>query len=231
MKYQGSKRLISKEILSIILKNRKPGQYYVEPFVGGANTIDKVEGLRIGSDINPYLIELLKALQNGWTPAINYTESEYNEIKNNKDFYPLELVGYFGFQLSYGSKFFAGWCRDNQGSRNHRFEAYQNVVKQAPNLKGIDLYCCDYMDLEIPLKSIIYCDPPYRGTTKYKTKNFDHNEFYGWCYAKALEGHNIFISEYDMPKEFDCIWQKQVSSSLTKDTGSRKAVEKLYTIL
>ena len=35
MKYQGSKNKIAKHILPIILKNRTPDQYYVEPFMGG----------------------------------------------------------------------------------------------------------------------------------------------------------------------------------------------------
>lgn len=36
MKYLGSKNKISHLLLPIILKNRKEGQYYVEPFMGGA---------------------------------------------------------------------------------------------------------------------------------------------------------------------------------------------------
>ena len=64
MKYMGSKNRIAKHILPIILKDRKENQYYVEPFVGGANIIDKVGGNRIGADINPYLIEFFKGLQN-----------------------------------------------------------------------------------------------------------------------------------------------------------------------
>ena len=44
MKYMGSKNRIAKHILPIILKDRKENQYYVEPFVGGANMIDKVQG-------------------------------------------------------------------------------------------------------------------------------------------------------------------------------------------
>jgi len=48
MKYMGSKSRHAKEILSIILKERKPDQWYVEPFVGGANVIDKVDGKRLG---------------------------------------------------------------------------------------------------------------------------------------------------------------------------------------
>ena len=42
MMYIGSKRRIAKEILAIILKDRRPNQTYVEPFCGGCNAIDKV---------------------------------------------------------------------------------------------------------------------------------------------------------------------------------------------
>ena len=63
MKYMGSKNRLAKELLPIILKDRKQGQWYVEPFVGGANMIDKVDGNRIGSDNNKYLIEALKMIR------------------------------------------------------------------------------------------------------------------------------------------------------------------------
>ena len=58
----GSKARIAKDILPIILANRKQGQHYVEPFVGGCNTIDKVNGNRIGADFNKYLIAMWKFL-------------------------------------------------------------------------------------------------------------------------------------------------------------------------
>lgn len=43
MKYLGSKNKIAKHLLPIILKDRKPEQYYVEPFMGGGNMIDKLK--------------------------------------------------------------------------------------------------------------------------------------------------------------------------------------------
>ena len=49
MKYMGSKARHAKEMLPIILKDRKEGQWYVEPFVGGCNMIDKVNGNRLES--------------------------------------------------------------------------------------------------------------------------------------------------------------------------------------
>jgi hypothetical protein len=33
---------------------------------------------------------------------------------------------------------------------------------------------------------------------------------------------------YNAPNDFECIWSKEMVSSLTKDTGSKKAVEKLF---
>jgi len=62
MKYMGSKNRIAKEILPIMLKERNQ-RTWVEPFVGGANLIDKVDGKRIGADINPYLIDALIAIR------------------------------------------------------------------------------------------------------------------------------------------------------------------------
>lgn len=59
MQYMGSKRRIANDILPIILENIQKDQYYVEPFVGGCNMIDKVKhSLKIGADNNQYLISM-----------------------------------------------------------------------------------------------------------------------------------------------------------------------------
>ena len=58
MKYMGSKARFTKEILSIVLKNRKPDQWYVEPFAGGMNVICEVQGKRIANDLHFYLIAM-----------------------------------------------------------------------------------------------------------------------------------------------------------------------------
>ena len=48
MKYMGSKARFAKYILPIVLEGRTEAQTYVEPFAGGMNMIDKVEGKQIG---------------------------------------------------------------------------------------------------------------------------------------------------------------------------------------
>lgn len=57
MKYMGSKNRFAKELLPIILKDRINGQHYIEPFAGGMNLIDKVDGKRIANEIKEYLID------------------------------------------------------------------------------------------------------------------------------------------------------------------------------
>lgn len=229
MKYMGSKNRISKHILPIILKERKLGQWYVEPFVGGGNLIDKVQGNRIGSDINPYVISALISIRDHLIdlPKNNteFTEKDYNNLRSNESYLH---TGYAGFAFSYGGKWMGGWGRDSKGERDYVAESYRNALKQAPKLKDVVLVNKSYLQLEIPKSSIIYCDPPYFGTTNYKT-NFNHNEFWEWCKLKGNEGHRIFVSEYSAPRDFTELWQGKLTSSLTKNTGSKYGVERLFT--
>ena len=62
MQYMGSKNRLAKELVPIIqsyITEKTKG--YLEPFVGGANMIDKIScDKKYGCDLNEYLIELLK---------------------------------------------------------------------------------------------------------------------------------------------------------------------------
>lgn len=239
MKYMGSKARHAKELLPIILANRKQGQWYVEPFVGGANMIDKVDGNRIGADINEYLIEMWKAVSSGWIPPELVTEDKYQEVRDNKD-NDKPLTSYIGFAMSFGGKWFGGYRRDIAGTKDdpelkafneseQSRKSYESLLKQQKKLLGVDFRHSSYQDIDVPTNSIIYCDPPYKDTTKYKD-TFDHELFYDWCRQKHKEGHQIFVSEYNMPDDFSCVWSKEVNNSLTKDTGSKKGIEKLFVL-
>ena len=86
MKYLGSKNRISKYISPILQQyiNENRITTYYEPFVGGANIIDKIDcSLRIGNDIHPQLIAMFLALQNGWNPPEHITEEEYQKINDS----------------------------------------------------------------------------------------------------------------------------------------------------
>jgi len=228
----GSKNRYAKELLPIILKDRNLYQWYVEPFVGGGNMIDKVSGnKRIGNDINTYVIALLNAIRDAMPFPKNVSEKEYNNVKANKDSFDAHIVGFVGFLCSYSGKWFGGYARGNDKNgkqRNYCEEAWRNITNQSCGLRGAIFTSGHYITMDIPVNSIIYCDPPYRNTTKYKDK-FNHIEFWEWCDKMVKDGHSVFVSEYNAPNGWNCVWEKTVNSSLTKETGSKRATEKLFT--
>jgi len=228
MKYMGSKRRIAKHILPIMLEHRTPGMTWVEPFVGGANLIDNVQGKRIGADINLYVIDALITIRDYVSdlPKNNreFTEADYKALRKTEEY---KYKGYAGFAFSYGGKWLGGWRRDGLNKRDYVNESYKNAINQSPKLQGVKLVHESYLDLQIPENSLIYCDPPYERTTKYKDV-FGHADFWQWCRAKANDGHIVFVSEYNAPDDFECVWQKEIATSLTQDTGSKKAAEKLF---
>ena len=236
MKYMGSKARIKNEILPLMLKNRTENQYFVDLMGGGMNLIDSVNGNRIANDLNFYLIEMWKELLKGWKPKKFYSREFYQEVKNNKEKFPPYLVGWIGFNCSYSGMFFngfAGVVETKIGTkRNYQEEALKNVMKQIESLKGIKFENKNYYEVEIPKKSIVYFDPPYKNTTKY-FRDFEHDFFYNYVRKLKNEGHQVFVSEYEMPSDFICIWQKEVKSSLSangKIGGSKNSIEKLFTL-
>ena len=71
------------------------------------------------------------------------------------------------------------------------------------------------------------CDIPYKGTKQYETsKDFNYEKFYNWC-RENKERYQIYISEYNMPEDFKCIWQKEVTNSMNT-TKTYKPIEKLF---
>ena len=222
----GSKARFAKHILPIVLEGRTDAQTYVEPFAGGMNMIDKVTGKRIANDIHTGLIEMWKALVCDWQPPLTVTEEQYRQMKADKTGYPIELLAYVGVN-SYGGKWFAGYCRDRGKQRDYWREHYNNIMKQVPNMKDVEFRNCSFTDLEIPPNSIIYCDPPYEGTTNYRT-NFNHSLFWDWCREKSKQGHKVYISEYNAPDDFVCVWQKNAVSTLGANT--KHSTERLFVL-
>ena len=249
MKYMGSKNRIAKNILPIILKNRTKDQYYIEPFVGGANMIDKVDGKRIGLDLNPYLISLFKGLQENKPLNFNIDKNlydkarnqYYNEIKglNSENNFSSFELGWIGFMASANGRFFEGGYSGKSITksgltRDYIKESINNILKQKENLIDIDFFNKDYRDFNYPNNSIIYCDIPYKDTKAYSfSKKFNYEEFYDWVRNMNNKGHEIFISEYSMPNDFKIIWEQEVKSSLSANNisgGNKTSIERLFVL-
>ena len=146
IKYVGSKNRLSKQLAPIIqsyidgMGERCNG--YWEPFVGGANMIDKIKfSHKYGSDSHKYLIALLRHIQQTTDDIPDtITENEYDTVRTNPDAYPDWYVGLVGF-CTFGSKWWGGYPRgfkaDGVTPRDITNEAIKNIKKQAPALKDV----------------------------------------------------------------------------------------------
>ena len=237
----GSKNRLSKDIVPIIQSYIDGGgvcKGYLEPFVGGANIIDKIKcNNKYGSDINKYLIALLDHISKDISDVpMKISEEEYQKVKNNKNNYEDWYVGLVGFCATFGAKFFGGYGREKDKNNKDKLksistERINNLIKQSPNLNNIHFKCCSFKELNHVKNYVIYCDPPYKGTTKYATKIFPYEEFYDWC-REMSKNNVVLISEYNMPDDFKCIWSKETITSLNNnrksDDNKNIRVEKLF---
>ncbi len=232
MKYLGSKNRIAKHILPIMLKeaNERGITTWVEPFVGGANMIDKVPSncQRIRIDYNAHTIEALIAIRD-LVDELPYslTEEEYKSLKGSE---PEPIKSWLRFVASFGGKFENGYARE-KGSDETTFIGYgkRSAQKQSPNLQGVELICGSYDDYSDFENCLLFLDPPYFQTTSYKTGAFDHPKFWDWC-RKMSEKNSVFISEYQAPDDFECVWQGEVKTNFAsqRSEATHKAVEKLF---
>ena len=242
MKYMGSKSRIAKYIVPIIQKYIDENRIttYFEPFVGGANVIDKIQCKnKYGSDKNKYLIALLQHVQSGKPLYDTVSKELYDKVRdafNNGDTSQFEdwEVGNIGFLASFNGRWFdggyarPGWENTKNGLRYRDYynEAKNNLLKQVSDLSNIKFKCCDYLDTH-PKKAVVYCDPPYKGTKQYaNSTEFDYDLF--WETMRKWSKNNIvIISEENAPDDFMCIWEKPVSRSI-KAADKSKSIEKLF---
>ena len=242
MKYMGSKSRIANKIVPIIqsfIDEYNP-QFYLEPFCGGCNVIDKIRFTRkIASDKNYYLIALLNNLDKlDELPQDFISKEEYDKVRNVyrgidkktklEDWY----IGAIGFLASFNGRFFdggyAGLAVSNGKTRNYYNECLRNLLAQKPLLqKDITFHCTDYTTWSFIHNSVIYCDPPYAGTKQFSiSKDFNYATFWDWC-RRMSDDNIVLISEENAPSDFKCIWSQNVKRTI-KVKDKQNKVEKLF---
>ena len=230
----GSKARIAKYILPIMKEYLNGSNYFVDAFCGGCNLIDKLDyPNKIANDQNQYLIALFSGLLDGEVDKMPYIGKEtYMQCRADNSLFTDFQIGYIGFVCSVNGKFFNGFsgkCETKGGFRDYQSEAKRSLLKSKEALADVVFTSVNYASIVLPSGSVIYCDPPYQNTTSYKGVSFNHEEFWQWCRDMSAKGHKVFVSEYQAPEDFTCIWEKPVTNSLNT-TKTYKPIEKLFTI-
>lgn len=240
MVYMGSKAKYSKYIVPILQAeiDKTKADTYIECFVGGANIIDKINcDNRYGYDRSETLIALLNqaALDFSALPKDGNREM-WDEgkayVKDGKPLTTMSLadVGAIEFFASFSNGGFPRGYAKNSSTRNYYQEAYRNMEKQAPNLKGIIFRCQNYWELDPSTAgAVIYLDPPYANTKFYgyaSEPRMDYEHFWNW--VRELSNRNsVFVSEQIAPEDFEIIWEQECKRTAGKD-NTFKAIERLY---
>lgn len=241
MVFMGSKAKYADEIVPILQKiiDNNNIKLYIEPFVGGANIIDKIRcEKRIGYDRSETLIALLKQAQEDFSKVLNNpTREKWDEGKAYvKDKIPLSTmtladVGAMEFLASYcNGGFPRGYGYTMSGGEKKFLSAYNNLKEQASKFQDIDFFCADYTNLSNNVtNALIYCDPPYQGTKQYQyasVSKMDYLQFWNW--VRELSQNNlVIVSEQTAPDDFECIWERKVNRTMNKE-NKFKAIEKLF---
>ena len=233
MKYMGSKKRIAKFILPIMLAEAEKNRLttWVEPFVGGANMIDKVPDTfeRVGYDLNEHVIHALIDIRDNADSLPDEVSEEY--FRSLIDTPAKSITSWVRCACAYSGRFGNGYARQGKNPRYKKTiaqEGKNNALKQSPKIQNVQFICDSYENLDFE-NCLIYCDPPYEGTTSYKTGAFDHTKFWNWC-RKMSEKNLVFVSEYKAPDDFECIWQGEVKTNFASNRkeATHKAVEKLF---
>lgn len=252
MRYQGSKLKIAKHFLPIITKDLYgTDRIFVDLFAGGMNVVDKIDHpIKVANDLNPYVIALWRDIQVNGDKNIpsSVSEEEYNRAKqqvlykNRENNFTYVQLGFIGACCSHGSGWFNGYAHYNQKKKeDHIKEARSGLCKQIDKFKHLDktrFMCNDYREVIYRFKPeeinrmVIYCDPPYANTKKYET-DFDNNAFWDWVreMGRMYPGCKIYISEYNAPSDFTCIWSKDVPDGMgttKKGEKQNRKIEKLF---
>lgn len=231
MQYLGGKSRTAKPIcdyLNKLIKDNKIEVYY-EPFCGACNIISDIQCYkRYASDAHYYLVQMWREVVTfGWEPPSAVSEEDYDSAKTHIG-WPDHCIGFIGFGCSYSGKWFGGYARDNTG-RNYASNARNSILKKAKKLEGVTFRWCSYENcISYVSGKLIYCDPPYKGTTSYKgTDQFDHDAFWQWVRARSK--HNIVIvSEYEAPDDFECVLEIETKTDMRTNSGKEKRIEKLF---
>lgn len=231
MVYQGSKTQIAQWLVPVLqsIIDENNITFYWEPFVGGANVIDKIKcENRLGSDKSLSLIALLeKARDNIEELPKDCSREDFAEARDiyrGKSQEQMELwkIGAYQYLASFGARGFAGGYAPDKNGRHYYTERLNNLKEQAPFLKDINFKACDYKDFVPPLKSLIYCDIPYFGTKEYgyaDESKFDYNLYWDWVREQSKNNY-VVCSEENFPDDF--IILKATSKTRTLKTNNDK---------
>lgn len=236
MRYMGGKTRCAKGIALTVSKIRD-GRPLYDPFCGGlasAEAFAAYPGDLIISDVHPGLIALYEGLMSGrLTLPAGITEDEYDWYRHDVP-HGDPIRAFVEFGGSFGGKSWGSYARSKD--RKGRPVNILGVSGRALTRKIVALRACrgrvtfrcaDFLrDALPPRDSVVYLDPPYRGTASYRSApKFDYDAF--MCRARECAREcDTLVSEYEYPHGH-VVWSRDSAGYLSRGANTR-VTERLY---
>ena len=244
--YQGSKNRLAKYIIPLLNKLIQANEctVFIDACCGGANIIANTKypivcKTKYAFDNNKYLIALFDKVKFNKLEYIHIDEDEYKKVKQDfllgNNTYEDWYYGYVGFLFSYGTVFMDSYARgkDNKGNpRNMGLERFKNLINQKEALKTATFTVENIFNINLNMLNknmLIYIDPPYKDTKQYNKQKFDTEKF--WNLVREMSKRCIVVvSEYEAPKDFITIWEREIIQNMNKRLDTNTQLEKLFVI-
>lgn len=227
--YMGGKTRVAPQICAIMRAHGKGSETYVEPFMGGGSVAALMAPGFIDahlSDANESLVLLWQEVLSGWKPPGHITKAEWQLLKDDPR--PSAMKALAGFASSYGGKWFAGYA--HHPGRNYVGGGVRELVRFASGFRHATIEHLDYTKAGqyVGPATVVYCDPPYEGTTGYgAVGSFNSEQFWDTMREWTGRGAKVFVSEYTAPEDFTAVWRLKVPVTMDKNNGV--GTEQLFT--
>lgn len=198
----------------------------LEPFCGELNVTAALTGPRIASDLSRPLFSLYSALRSGWTPPDEISEEAYALVKSRRD--PDDpLTAFVGYGCSFGGKMFSGFARGR--GEDYVRQAKTSLLRKFAACSDVTFACVPF-DAWAPGKStLVYCDPPYAGTTGYPgLPKFDSARFWSVADAWVAAGVPVLVSEFAAPSHWRPVWSADSFTGLGSKGAKDRPVEHVF---
>lgn len=233
MRYLGGKWTIRGWVHDNVFPAIEHCHSYLEPFVGSGAILSVMapyfESITVG-DAHPDLILMWQAIASGWLPPEACTREERDELR---DAPPSAVRGLVGFGTSFGGKWFGSWGKPRPGQDGGPYgEARRAVLRLRDTFAKATILHADYRLHSPTAGMLVYCDPPYEGTTGYKgVPPFDSAVFWKVAASWARAGAVVVVSEQKAPAGWIPIATRERASSLRMVRGEarRMRTEVLFT--
>lgn len=230
MQYMGGKAKAAPRITNVMLDARGSRTHYLEPFLGGCHVLPLMAPYfehSTGCDVVPDVVMLWQEAVRGWRPPRTVSRELYADLRHAE---PSALRAFVGFGCSFGGKWWGGYASNERGD-DFAGAARDGVLRKVSTLdpERVTIALRDYTEHSPGPESLVYCDPPYAGTTAYKgAPEWDAEAFWSRAREWVANGALVFVSEYAAPSDWQTAWGRHQLGTLSRDSNADQVTERLF---